>query len=105
MSALKKNPKPCGKYKSKQIDGTNNSHSENIVNVQILYDINQATEPDIWDGNFHSVSLHSSMEHFISDANNIRESLHCMMKYILNKTVERDKANDVNNFKDLDKAA
>ena len=33
------------------------------------------------------------------DAINIKKSLCCMMKYILNKNVEKDKANDVNDFK------
>jgi len=61
--------------------------------------------PDIWDGNFHSVSLHGLIEHLALDTINIRKSLHHMIKYILNKKVERSKANDINNFKDIGKAA
>jgi len=59
------------------------------------YDVNQATEQDSWDGNFHSISLHGALEHLPSDSKNIKESLHCMTKYIENKKVEKNKANDV----------
>ena len=76
-----------------------------MVNIQISYDINQMTELDIWDDNFHSVSLYGLMEHLALDASNIRESLYYMIKYILNKKVERDKANNVNNFRGIGKAA
>jgi len=61
-------------------------------------------EPDIWDSNFHSIYLHSSMEYLVSDTKNIKESLHCMIKYILNKKVESGQANNVNDFKDINKA-
>ena len=100
--ALKKKPKPHSKGKGKTIEGT--SPSESIINIQIPYNINQATEPDTWDSNFHSVSLHGSMEHLASDAKNIRESLRHIMKYILNKKVENGKANDVNDLKGIGKA-
>ena len=69
------------------------------------YNINQATEPDTWDSNFHSVSLYGSIEHIVLDTKNIRKSLHYMTKYILNKKVESGKANEVNNFKGIDKTA
>ena len=105
MPALKKAPKPHGKGKNKQIKKTNPSSSKNILNIQLLYKVNQAIALDIWDGNFYSVSLHSSMEHLMSDAINIKESLCRMMKYILNKKVEKGKANNVNDFKDIGKVA
>ena len=44
------------------------------------------------------------MEHLASDAKNIKESLHCITKYILNKKVENDRANDGNDFKGIGKA-
>ena len=53
---------------------------------------------DIWDGDFWSISLHGSMEHILSNINNIKTSLCWMMNYILNKKVEIGK---VNNFEDL----
>ena len=61
-------------------------------------------ELDTWNGNFHSISLHSSIKYFISNAKNIKESLHHMMKYILNKKVENGKVNNINDFKSIDKA-
>ena len=76
-----------------------------MVNTQLPYNINQGTVPDTWDGNFHFVSLHSSMEYLTLDAKNIKESLCCMMKYILNKKVESSKVNDVNDLKGIGKAA
>ena len=95
--------KPCSKGKNGMIDETNSSSSQNTINIQLLYNINQAMEPDTWDGNFHFVSLHSS--HLMSGSKNIKESLCCMIKYILNKKVESGKANEVNNFKGIGKAA
>jgi len=76
-----------------------------MLNIQPPYDINQAIVLDIWDGNFHSISLHRLVEYLASDAINIRESLYRTMKYILNKKVEKSKANDVNNFKGIGEAA
>jgi len=40
----------------------------NMFNIQLNYNYNQALDPESWDGNFHVVSLHRSMEHLASDA-------------------------------------
>ena len=77
----------------------------NVINIQLLYDPDQPTKLDIWDGNLHSISLHSSLEHLLSDSNNIKKSLVCMAKYIENKKIELSKANKINNFKGIGKAA
>ena len=73
VPALKRVPKPCGK--GKQIEGDNPTSSEhmsnNVCNTQILYDENQAVDPESWDGKFNPISLHGSMEHL---AINIKES-------------------------------
>jgi len=45
------------------------------------------------------------MEHLVLNAINIRESFHCMTKYILNKYIKKGKANDVNDFKSIGEAA
>ena len=45
------------------------------------------------------------MEYLVSDSKNIRKSLCCITKYILNKKVESGKANEVDNFKGIGKAA
>ena len=42
-------------------------------------------ESDLWDGNFHSVSLYRLLEHLISDADSIRKSIAYIATYIKNK--------------------
>ena len=61
-------------------------------------------DPDSWDGNFHAVSLHSSMEHLISDTINIKELLIRMKKYIAGKSIESEKANEVQDLIGMGKA-
>ena len=61
-------------------------------------------KPELWDGNFHPVSLHRSLEHLISDTNNIK-SLACMAKYIGNKKIEISKFNNIKDFEGIGKAA
>ena len=72
-----------------QIEGVEPAPSEHasgsVYNVQILYDMNQAVDPESWNSNFNPISLHGSMEHLATDVNNIKESLCCIGKYILNK--------------------
>ena len=50
-------------------------YCENVVNIQLNYNPNQALDPESWDGNFQVVLLYSSIEHLASDALNIKESL------------------------------
>ena len=45
--ALKKSSKPHSKGKGVIIDKTNSSPSQNNINIQLQYDINQAIELDI----------------------------------------------------------
>ena len=68
------------------------------------YDLNQALDPDSWDGNFHTVSFHSSMKYLALDMLNIKESLFRMQKYILGKTIKNNSANNINDFKDMGKS-
>jgi len=56
-----------------------------VINIPLLYDSNAPTEPNLWDGSFHPISLHSSMEHLALDAKNIKDLLNFMAKYISNK--------------------
>jgi len=74
-----------------------------MFNIQLNYDSNQALDPDFWDGNFHMVFLHSSMEHFASDMLNIKESLFRMQKFILDKSIKNNSANDIKNLNDIGK--
>jgi len=61
-------------------------------------------EPELWDGSFHLISLHRSMEHLVFDAKNIKDSLSFMAKYIGNKQVNPIKSNELEDFKDIGEA-
>ena len=56
------------------------------------------TEPELWSGSFHPISLHGSIEHFASDAENIKVTLNFLAKYIKNKQVNSSMVNKLNNF-------
>ena len=75
-----------------------------IININLLYDPNAPMEPKLWDGNFHLISLHSSMEHLVSDSKNIKDSLNFMAKYISNKQVDSSNSNDLEDFHSIGEA-
>ena len=77
---------------------------ESVFNVQLNYDLDAALDPEFWDGNFHAVLLHSSMEHLTSDALNIKVSLNRMRKFIVGKSINSDKANNIKNMNSIGKA-
>jgi len=72
-----------------------------VINISLPYDPNTPTEPDLWNGSFHPISLYGSMEYLASDAKNIKDSLNFMAKYILNKQVDLVRSNDLNDFKGI----
>jgi len=74
------------------------------INIQLLYDPNTPTEPNLWNGNFYPISLHSSMEHLVSDSKSIKDSLNFIAKYISNKQVDSSKSNDIEDFHSMGKA-
>jgi len=99
---------------SKVADNTNNTHhqhvsnkdpvlslpsSNNVFNIQLSYDIDQALDPESWDGNFHAIFLHRSMERLASDVKNIKDSLYRIGRYIKGKSIIDSNANGI---KDLD---
>ena len=57
------------------------------------------------DGNFHSISFYSILEHLSSNFKNIKESLCFMTKYIKNKSIKRNKINDVLDLSSVGEAA
>ena len=73
-------------------------HEEDVINIQLPYDPQAPTEPELWSGSFHPISLHGSIEHFALDSKNIKVSLNFLAKYIKNKQVNGSKANNLNNF-------
>jgi len=58
-------------------------------------------EPDLWSGNFHSISFHRSIKQIASDTKNIKDLLNFIVKYILNKKVNPKTTNDFKNFEDI----
>ena len=81
---------------------THAQHEDDIINIQLPYDPNAPTEPQLWSGSFHPISLHGSMEHLVCNTNNIKVTLDFMAKYILNKKVNDIKANNVTEFEGMD---
>ena len=71
---------------------------DNIINIQLPYDPNGPTEPDLWSGNFQSISLHGSVEHIALNLKNIKQSLNFIAKYISNKKVNPKSSNNLNDF-------
>ena len=69
-----------------------------VININFSYDPNTPIESELWNRNFYSISLHSSMEHLVLDSKNIKDSLNFMAKYISNKQVNFSKSNDIKNF-------
>jgi len=57
-------------------------HEDDVINIQLPYDPQVPTEPELWSGSFHPISLHGSIEHFASDSKNIKVSLNFLAKYI-----------------------
>ena len=78
---------------------------DNVINIQLLYDPNRPTEPELWDSNFHPVLLHGSLEHLTSDAKNIKKSMGRMAIYIKNKKIETSKSNDIKDFEGIGRPA
>ena len=76
----------------------NSTWDNNVFNIKLNYDIDQALDPEEWDGEFYTISLHRLMEHLASDIKNIKDSLWRMGKYIRGKEVN----NNPNSCKDLE---
>jgi len=73
-------------------------HEDSVINIQLPYDPHVPTEPDLWSGLFHPISLHGSIEHFASDLKSIKDSLNFISKYIANKQVNGKEVNDLKDF-------
>jgi len=73
-------------------------HEDEVINIQLPYDSQAPTEPELWSGSFHPISLHGSIEHFTSDAKNIKVLLNFLAKYIQGEQVNGNKVNDLDDF-------
>ena len=56
-----------------------------FINIPLPHDPDMSSDPEIWGGNFHLISLYGLIEHITSDTKNIKDSLKFMAKYITNK--------------------
>jgi len=86
----------------------NNSTAEdngNVFNIQLNYDVNQTLDPESWDRDFRAISLHGSIKHLVLDIKNIKDLLLRMQNYILSKSIEGNKANDIKDLEGVSKAA
>ena len=75
-----------------------------FINIPLPYNLDTTTDPEIWSGNFHPVSLHGSIEHLASDIKNIKDFLKFITKYITNKKIDSSKANDLVDLKGIGEA-
>ena len=64
---------------------THGPYEDDVINIQLPYDTQAPTEPELWSGSFYPISLHSSIKHFTSDSKNIKVTLNFLVKYIQNK--------------------
>ena len=72
--------------------------NNNVINIQLSYDLNSPTELDLWSSSFHPISLHRSIKQIISDSKSIRDSLNFIARYIANKKVKSSNANNLLDF-------
>ena len=75
-----------------------NDNDDNVINIQLPYNPNSPTEPELWSSNFHLISLHKSIEQIASDTKSIKDSLNFMARYISNKKVNFCNANNLLDF-------
>ena len=81
------------------------ANDPDVINIQLNYDINQPLDSDSWNGDFRAIFLHSSMEYIGSNIKIIKESLSRMEKFILDKSIDSSKANNIKDFEGLSKVA
>ena len=77
------------------------TEDKGIINIQLQYDPQAPTDPELWSGSFHPISLHGLIEQITSNAKNIKDFLNFMAKYIINKQVNSNKVNDLEDFKGM----
>jgi len=73
-------------------------HEDDVINIQLPYDPQAPTKPELWSGSFHPISLHGSIEHLASNSKNIKVTLNFLAKYIQNKQASGTKINDLNDL-------
>jgi len=84
-----------------EASSTHAPYEKSIINIQLPYDTQAPTEPELWSGSFHPILLHGSIKHFTSDTKNIKVTLDFLAKYIKNKQVNGNLVNNLNNFNSM----
>ena len=84
--------KATNQQDTSRLQNTNNEatplhvqHEEDVINIQLPYNPQAPTEPNLWSGSFHPISLYGSIEYFTSDSKNIKTTLNFLAKYIQGK--------------------
>ena len=107
LNAPKLNPQHVlneEQWSNPQSGSTTHNENDNVINIQLSYDLYTPTELELWDGSFHPISLYRSFKHLVLDAKNIKDSLNFMAKYISNKKIKSLKLNDIKDLKGIGKA-
>jgi len=81
-----------------QHDVAPNGDDDNIINIQLPYDPNSPTEPELWSSNFHLISLHRFIKQITLNTKSIKNLLNFMAKYISNKRVNFRNTNELSDF-------
>ena len=76
----------------------NSISGNNMFNINLSYDIDQALDLEEWDGDFCTTLLYGAMKYLVSDVKNIKDFLWRMGKYIRGKSIN----SNPNNIKDLE---
>ena len=69
--------------------------------VLLPYNVNQLVEPNVWDGEVHSVSIFNTMEFLEIDSKNMFTSLLCIANYIRSNKIKKEKANNIPELKNF----
>ena len=76
--------------------------NNNMFNINLNYDINQALDPEEYNSEFHATLLYGVMKYVMSDIKNIKDSLHRIGKYIRGKVIN-DNPNNCKNLEGVGK--
>jgi len=105
LEAPNSNPKcvPNVDQRDLPTHGTVSQTEDNsAINIQLPYNSQAPTEPDLWSGNFHPILLHGSIKQIASDVKNIKDSLNFIARYISNKKMNPSKTNELEDFNGMD---
>ena len=84
---------------SQDVNEASNVHvlelQQEVYEISLVYNINNPTEPNVWDGEAHSLSVFRTWEFLEINSKNMFTLLLCMANYIRSKKVLKDKANNI----------